>query len=220
MRLNCDAILFDLDGTLVDTAADLAAALNAALGPLGRRTFTPDETKPLIGGGLPNLVTQGLEASGGMPAPAEFDAAVKRAYDRYGAHYADESRPFPGVAATLGALQGAFKMGVCTNKPEQFSRKILAALGLGPFLPVVVGGDTLPVKKPDPKMAVAVMERLGATAARSVLVGDSATDVKLGRSAGIRVVLVAGGYTTVPASELGADVVIGSFAELRAVVGR
>ena len=220
MRLNCDAILFDLDGTLVDTAADLAAALNAALGPLGRRAFTAEQTKPLIGGGLPNLVTQGLEASGGMPAPAEFEAAVKRAYARYDTHYADASRPCPGVAATLGALQGAFKMGVCTNKPEQFSRKILTALGLAPYLPVVVGGDTLPVKKPDPKMAFAVMERLGATPARSVLVGDSVTDVRLARNAGIPVVLVAGGYTTVPASELGADAVVGGFAELPGLLRR
>ena len=221
MRLSCDAILFDLDGTLVDTAADLAAALNAAIGPLGRRVMSPADTKAMIGGGLPQLVRLGLESSGGMPEQDVFDAAVKRAFDRYDAHYADESRPFPGVIDTLKRLKTAgVKMGVCTNKPAAFSAKILAALGLTPYLPVLVGGDSLPVKKPDPKMAFAVMERLGATAAQCVLVGDSETDVKLARNAAIPVILVRGGYTTIPVEQLGADAIVGGFAELPATLGR
>lgn len=221
MRLSCDAILFDLDGTLVDTAADLAAALNAAIGPLGRRVMSPVDAKAMIGGGLPQLVRLGLESSGGMPELDVFDAAVKRAFDRYDAHYADESRPFPGVIDTLKRLKTAgVKMGVCTNKPAGFSAKILAALGLTPYLPVLVGGDSLPVKKPDPKMAFAVMERLGATAAQCVLVGDSETDVKLARNAAIPVILVRGGYTTIPVEQLGADAVVGGFAELPATLGR
>ncbi len=221
MRLSCDAILFDLDGTLVDTAADLAAALNAAIGPLGRRVMSPADARAMIGGGLPQLVRLGLESSGGMPGAPEFDAAVQRAFDRYDARYADESRPFPGVIDTLKRLKTAgVKMGVCTNKPAAFSAKILAALGLTPYLPVLVGGDSLPVKKPDPKMAFAVMERLGATAAQCVLVGDSETDGKLARNAAIPVILVRGGYTTIPVEQLGADAIVGGFAELPATLGR
>lgn len=215
------AIVFDLDGTLVDTAADLAAATNDALGAAGRRRLEIAEVRVMIGGGFPNLIDQALRATGGPLAGDPFDGVVARARAHYGAHVADLSRPYPGVVETLAALAGGgFRMGVCTNKPAEPSERILEKLGLAEHLPVVVGGDSLPVLKPDPATLLEVLDRLGAQPSAGVLVGDSATDVTLGRAAGVPVIVVAGGYGGEPAEALGGDAVINHFDELAAALAR
>lgn len=216
-----NAIVFDLDGTLVDTAADLAAATNEALVAIGRRPVRIDEIRGMIGGGFPNLIDQGLRATGGPLGGEEFEEVVRHARSYYGAHVADLSQPFPGVTETLIALAAdETRMGVCTNKPAEPTRMILDQLGLARYLPVVVAGDTLPVMKPDPAMLLAVLDGLEAHAGDAVLVGDSATDVALGRAAGVRVILVAGGYTTDPVETLGGDATINGFADLAAALAR
>lgn len=210
------AILFDLDGTLVDTAADLAWALNQVLAGLGLGPVAEADVRAMIGGGIANLVSQGLEATGGRVGDTEFGRLTAGCKSLYNDHVADRSRPYPGVAEALPALaEAGIGMGVCTNKPEGASRRLLAELALDAWLPVIVGGDTLPVRKPDPLMARAVMVRLGATEDSAVLVGDSATDVILARAAGVPVVLVDYGYAQEPVKTMGADGVISSFAELR-----
>ena len=212
-------ILFDLDGTLVDTAADLAWALNQVLSSIGRDPLSEASVRTMIGGGIANLVSQGLEATGGAVGAAEFTLLTTNCKALYSDHVADRSRPYPGVADALPDLAKAgFGMGVCTNKPESASRRLLSALALDVWLPVVVGGDTLPVRKPDPAVARAVMERLGATEQTAVLVGDSVTDVALARAAGIPVVLVSYGYAEEPIKDMGADAVISNFAELNALL--
>ncbi|MDA1131682.1 MAG: phosphoglycolate phosphatase [Proteobacteria bacterium] len=209
------SILFDLDGTLVDTAADLAWALNQCLGEIGRRAVSQVEVRLMIGGGIAQLVSLGLEATGGPLAAPEQDRLTGHCKRLYEAHVADRSQPFPGVAEALPVLaEAGFAMGVCTNKPEEASRRLLSALGLGQWIAVIVGGDTLRMRKPDPAMAHAVVERLGAPPDTAVLVGDSATDVTLARAAGIPVILVDYGYSAEPAHALGGDAVISSFAEL------
>lgn len=212
-------ILFDLDGTLVDTAADLAWALNQALSSIDRGPLSEADVCAMIGGGIANLVSQGLEATGGAVGADEFTLLTTNCKTLYSDHVADRSRPYPGVSDALPALAKAgFGMGVCTNKPESASRRLLSALALDIWLPVVVGGDTLPVRKPDPAVARAVIERLGGTEQTVVLVGDSGTDVALARATGIPVVLVDYGYAEAPVKDLGADAVISNFAELSALL--
>ncbi|MSP20887.1 MAG: phosphoglycolate phosphatase [Alphaproteobacteria bacterium] len=210
-----EAVVFDLDGTLVDTAGDLAGALNRALKTLGRAAVPIEAVKSLIGGGFPNLIAKGLEATGGALPPEKFDEFCKVARDDYEAHVADTSKLYPGVAEALRGLgQRGCKMGVCTNKPAGPSRKLLIALNIDKYLPVLVGGDSLPVKKPHPKMAQEVLKKLGVEANHAVLVGDSETDLKLARAAKMTVILVEGGYSDKPVKTLGADLVIRSMAQL------
>lgn len=208
-------LLFDLDGTLVDTAADLAAALNHGLAKIGRPPADVAAVRGMIGGGFANLVARGLEATGGPASDDDHAAAAAAALPYYEAHVADRSTAYPGVAAALEAFAGrGMAMAVCTNKPSRASADLLAALGLDRWLKVLVGGDTLPVKKPDPEMAFEALRRLGAAADGAVLVGDSATDVALARAAGLPVILVRGGYTDEPPETLGADAVVDGFAAL------
>jgi phosphoglycolate phosphatase len=201
---------------LVDTAEDLCAALNRALKSVGRPPVTVQQVRGMIGGGLPNLILKGLEATGGPIPTAQYDEIVKNARLDYEEHVADNSKAYPGVLDALrGLAQRGTKMGVCTNKPTAASKRLLAALGLDKYLPVVVGGDSLPVKKPHPQMAREVLKKLGGIEPEAaVLVGDSETDVKLARAANLPVILVEGGYTEVAAKTLGADLVIRSFAQL------
>ncbi len=216
MQFPGDAVLFDLDGTLVDTAEDLCGALNRALKSVGRPPVTVQQVRGMIGGGLPNLVMKGLEATGGRIQGARFDELVKNARADYEEHVADKSKPYPGVLEALrGLAQRGCKMGVCTNKPTAASKKLLAALGLSKYLTVVVGGDSLPVKKPHPQMARELLKILGDIEPEAaVLVGDSETDVKLARAAGLPVILVEGGYSEIAAKDLGADLVICGFPQL------
>ena len=210
-----NAIVFDLDGTLVDTAADLAAATNQALAPIGRRRLSVEEVRGMIGGGFPNLIDQGLRATDGPLEGKAFEDVVASARAYYTAHVADLSRAYPGVTEALAAFaENGVKMGVCTNKPAEPSQAILDQLGLGPYLPILVGGDTLPVMKPDPAMLGAVLDGLGAGVPSAVLVGDSETDVALARAAGVPVILVEGGYTPAPIETLGADRVVNDFSEI------
>ena len=215
MRFPGDAVLFDLDGTLVDTAEDLCGALNKALKALGRPPVAVQAVKGMIGGGFPNLVKRGLEATGGPLPEPQFSEVVATARADYEENVAVRSKPYPGVLEALRSLnQRGTKMGVCTNKPAAASRKLLAALGIEKYMSVIVGGDSLPVKKPHPQMAREVLKKLGVGVEGAVLVGDSETDVKLARAAGLAVILVEGGYSDKAAKDLGADLVIRSFAQL------
>jgi len=214
-----DAVVFDLDGTLVDSAPDLHAHLNALLAELGRPGLALAEIRPLIGDGARALLQRGLAASGGLPAGADLEALFLEFVTRYTARPVRFGAVYEGVAAVLDALhaEGA-RLGVCTNKPQVPSERVLAALGLERYFPVVIGGDRLAVRKPDPGHLRAVLERLGARPARAVMVGDSATDLLTARAAGVACVLVSFGYTPVPAAELGADRVIDHMAALPAAL--
>ena len=209
------AILFDLDGTLVDTAADLGWALNQVLGDIGRGPLSIEEVRGMIGGGIVALVALGLEATGGPVEESQLEDMASKCKVLYNEHIADQSLPYPGVPETLPILAGmGVRMGVCTNKPESASRKLLSELGIDSWLPVVIGGDSLPVRKPDPQMANAVMNQLGISKEQAVLVGDSITDVELARGAGLPVILVSYGFSNDPIDSLGADKIITDFSML------
>ena len=210
-----EAVVFDLDGTLVDTAPDILAYLNEMLAELERPGLDLADIRPMIGDGVKSLMLRGLEASGGLPEGLDFDALFKRYLARYTADPARHSRPFEGVIEALDAFRDAgIKMGVCTNKPQAPTDSLLAKLDLARYFPSVIGGDALAVKKPDPIHLLTVLDQLDTKPEQAVLVGDSETDLKTARAAGIPCILVSFGYTKSPAVDLGADHVIDHYDDL------
>jgi phosphoglycolate phosphatase len=214
------AVVFDLDGTLIDSAQDLCAALNRLLGELGRAPLTVAAVTPMIGDGSLMLLRRALTATGDVPEGADFDAL----WDRFMVHYkatAADARLYPGARETLDGLAAhGIKLGLCTNKPEAPTRQILAALGLEALFGAVAGGDSLDVRKPDPEHLRWVLRAIGASAEESAMVGDNEHDIDVGRAAGLaRVVAVSYGYARRPVQSLGADVVIDGLDALPAALG-
>ncbi len=215
MRTRFDAVVFDLDGTLADTAPDLHGTLNTILTELGRPALPLAAVRPMIGDGAKALLLRGLEASGGLPASPSLDELYADFLTRYTADPARLSTPFPGLTDVLQDFSRAgIDMGVCTNKPQLATERLLAALDLARWFRSVIGGDVLATKKPDPAPLHAVLAALGSTPERAVMVGDSQNDLLTARAAGVPCVLVTFGYTVQPVETLGADRLIDSFAEL------
>ena len=209
------AVLFDLDGTLVDTAPDLTHALNWVLAQENCAPVSLDEVRHMVGKGARHLMRQALQAAGLPPTDEKLDALLPVFLDHYGAHIADDSRLFPGVRDVVEELAAAgVKLAVCTNKPEKLSRDLLGALGVDGLFPTIVGGDSLDRRKPDPEHIFETLRRMGASAKDAVMVGDSINDIAAARDAGVPVIAVTFGYTDTPVVELGADLVIEDFAEL------
>lgn len=203
---------FDLDGTLLDTLGDLAAAVNHTLAQMDRAPLTTDAVRPMIGRGAKHMLEEGLRASGGVP-----DGAVERLYPEllrfYEAHIAVHSRPFPGVTAALDRLDAlGVRTAVVTNKAEHLARVLLAEFDLADRMATIIGGDTLGVRKPSPEPIHAMVEQCGC--GRAAFVGDSIYDVMAAKNAGVPSVAVSFGFLDRPAGELGADHVIDHFDEL------
>ncbi len=208
------AALFDLDGTLVDTAPDLAAAANRMLAELGRPPLGEDGIRDYIGKGVVNLVERCFEATGGG-AEEERRHALTVFERHYLAGIADRSRPYPGVMDGLGALERAgIAMGCVTNKAGRFTEPLLERTGLRRFFGVVVSGDTIERKKPHADPMLYAAGKLGASPFETLVVGDSLNDVQSARAAGCAVVVVPYGYREGLALEdLGADAVVASVEE-------
>jgi phosphoglycolate phosphatase len=210
-------VVFDLDGTLVDTAPDLIDTLNALLRRQGMATVPFDEARRFIGGGARLLIERGLMAHGRACGPDEIDRLYAVYVEDYAARIADLSRPFPGLEDALDTLAGqGCRFAVCTNKLERLSVRLLEALGLASRFPVICGQDTFPMMKPDPRVLLATVAAAGGTPAAALMVGDSGTDIATARAAGIPVVAVDFGYTEVPVTRLGPDRVISHYADLPA----
>jgi phosphoglycolate phosphatase len=208
-------ILCDLDGTLVDSAGDLAAALNRLLAAAGRRTLAQAEVRRLIGDGTRVLVERGFTATGAALAPVALDDALARFMADYSAHALETTRPYPGVVETLERLRAAGAvLGICTNKPEGPTRTLLDALALSHFFAGVSAGDSAATRKPDPGHVRDALARIGADPARSVMVGDSEHDVHAGRAAGLATIAVTYGYARLPYRTLGATRLIDRFSDL------
>lgn len=210
------ALLLDLDGTLVDSAPDLAGALNQLRAEQGLTALALDDIKAMVGDGVAKLVERGLPPA---TQPAEFDRLVDRYVALYHERQTALTRPFPGVVETLQALNAAgWRLAVCTNKPEAPSREILAAFGLDRLIAAVGGGDSFADRKPAAGHLLATLDRMAAPPEAAVMVGDSPNDVLSARRAGLPVIVVGYGYSRVPPAELGADAVIEHFAELPAAL--
>ena len=208
------AVIFDLDGTLVDTAPDLMRATNHVLEGLGRRAISMDEVRVFVGHGARALLTRGLTATGGLPENYDVEPDYQRFVEFYSGNIADGSEPFPGVVRLLERLRSeGFGLGVCTNKLEGLSVQLLDALDLSRHFGSVVGPDTLGVAKPDPRPFREAVARLGLVAPRAIMIGDSETDVLTARNAGVPVIGVPFGYTPRHVSEFGPDRMISHFDE-------
>ncbi len=214
-------VVFDLDGTLVDTAPDLVATLNTIFAREGLPPVTYEAARNMVGGGARLMVERGLAAERRTLPAAEVDRLCRDFIDHYAAHIADRSRPFPGLEAALDELAAnGLSLIVCTNKLEWLSVRLLDALDLSKRFAVICGADTFGLKKPDPELLRRTLGRAGRRADRAVMVGDSANDIDMARAAGVPVVAVDFGYTEIPIGELSADRVISTFRDLpKAVLG-
>jgi phosphoglycolate phosphatase len=213
------ALIFDLDGTLVDTAPDLLGALNAVLAQIGRRPVTRADLRHLVGHGAHTMVREALAVTGGPLDEATSARLVNDCIAYYADHIADESRPFPGVVETLERFraEGA-RLGVLTNKPEELTDPLLGALDLRRYFDVVHGAGRFSYSKPDARVFHHVVDELGGPGAGAVMIGDSTTDYLTARAAKAPVILVTYGYTPDPAESLGADAVTDHFANLPKLV--
>jgi phosphoglycolate phosphatase len=213
------ALVFDLDGTLVDTAPDLLAALNAVLVREGRRAVDPDDLRHLVGHGARAMLAAAMKMTGVPAPPDRLEGLMDDFIAHYRLHIATESRPFPGVLSTLRALRdGGARLAVLTNKPQELADLLMPAVGLAGHFRAIHGAGKLDVVKPDARVFRHVVDEMGGAGDGAVMIGDSATDVATARAAGVPVILLSYGYTPVPADKLGADRVTDDFTNLPRLV--
>ena len=192
-------LIFDLDGTLVDTLPDIVAATNYMLGKLGRPHLSKSDVCRLVGLGARNLVVQAL----GFPSDLVADRGLHVFMEYYNLHLADTSRPFPGVEAVLRVARiRRVRMAVVTNKPERAAKSVLEELGLTGYFDYVIGGDTLGTRKPDPNAIYFLQKKTKIALEETILVGDSDIDARVGQAAGIATCLVSWGYGGVVKNDL------------------
>lgn len=213
------AIIFDLDGTLVDSARDLQDATNVLLSEQGLRPVSLDEVKSMIGDGAAKLVERAIVATGGDNT--RLPELVARFLKIYEGNASRHTQAYPGVPDTLKSLHGlGLALAVVTNKPYAATLEILEALGLRGFFGAVVGGDTLAERKPHPAPLLLALERLGVAPEAALMVGDNYHDAQAARAAGVRAFAVTYGYSHKPHAELGADRLIDAMPELLPVAER
>jgi phosphoglycolate phosphatase len=217
------AIVFDLDGTLVDSAASIARALNRLLAEEGRPLLTVDQVKMMVGDGAMSLLQEAYAETG----DALDREALAPVFPRYIDHLAKTPPApadlYPGVIATLAALKAdGFRLAVCTNKPTRATVQALRALGLteepNSLFRSVIAGDTLPQRKPAPEPVLAAIADLGARPDQAVMIGDTAYDINAARAADVLSIAVRYGYPRMPVEDLGADLIIDRFDELPAAL--
>ena len=208
-------VVFDLDGTLVDTAPDLAATLNVILVREGLPPVGYEAARNMVGGGARVMLERGLAAAGrDLPATA-VDVLTRDFVEHYAAHIADRSVPFPGAEVALDVLAArGYRLAVCTNKLEWLSVRLLDALGLSKRFAAICGADTFGISKPDPEILHRTIARAGAADGVAVMIGDSRIDIATARAANIPVVAVDFGYSDTPVATLAPDRIISRFAEL------
>jgi phosphoglycolate phosphatase len=213
-----DVVAFDLDGTLADTAPDLAAALNHALATLGRAALPADKVRHMVGHGGKALLRRGLAATG-EASEALVEQGFALFLELYGDHLCDGTRVYPELETALDALEArGVRLAVCTNKGELLSRRLVEALGWDGRFASIIGPETVGVRKPDPRPLHEAIARAGG--GRAAFVGDSITDADTARAARVPFVAVSFGYSDRPAAQLGADAVIHRYGELGSALER
>ncbi len=216
-----EALIFDLDGTLVDTAPDLLIATNHALSLIERKPVSMAQLRTYVGHGAMNLIEMGAKASGDAVDAATLKKLHAAFLEYYGENIAVSSMMFEGLEELIeqASLSG-LKLGVCTNKLERFSVKLLTELGMMAHFDAVVGGDTMPVMKPDPVPYHEVARRLGVDVQDTMMFGDSETDIRTAQNAGVPVIAVTFGYTAKPVASFNPTHVISHYDEAWPLVQR
>jgi phosphoglycolate phosphatase len=212
-------IVFDLDGTLVDTAPDLVDTLNVIFAREGFAPLPYETARNFVGGGAKAMIARGMEAERRVLPPAKLEQLFTDFIAYYSKHLADRSRPFPGLTEALDTLASrGWRFAVCTNKLERLSVLLLDKLKLGERFVVVCGQDTFGVQKPDPEILRRTIAAAGGTLRSTVMIGDSITDIRTARAAGVPIIAVDFGYSEHPIAEFGPDRIISHFAELPASI--
>lgn len=207
-----DIVGFDLDGTLIDTSGDLAAAVNHAIGTIGRPPFPAAAIHPFVGKGAKIMLARALDASGGYDAET-LDSLLPILLDHYEQNLAIHSVPYPGLLDAMDALTDAgVKLAICTNKAERFTIPLMQQIGLSDRFAAIVGGDTVGVAKPDPAPIHEMIARAGG--GRTIFIGDTINDIAGARNAGLANIAVGFGFLDGPVENLDADAVIDHFDEL------
>ena len=212
-------VVFDLDGTLVDTAPDLIGALNYILDREGMPPVPLHSARNMIGAGVRKLIERGLELEGREASPSDITRLTDDFVAYYAEHIADGSRPFEGLETALDdLLTRGYHFAVCTNKLEWLSKLLLDRLGLSARFAAICGADTFGVSKPDPAILRQTVARAGGDIASAIMVGDAGTDIGVARRAGVPVIGVSFGYTEVPIADLEPDRLIHHMNELPSAV--
>lgn len=212
-------IVFDLDGTLIDTAPDLVDTLNAIFAREGLPKVPFATARNLIGGGARTMIARGIEADGVALAPARLDRLFADFLTHYTEHIADRSQPFPGLTEALDVLAAkGCRFAVCTNKFERLSILLLTKLGLAGRFATICGQDTFGVQKPDPEVLRRTIAAAGGDLRNAIMIGDSITDIRTARAAEVPVIAVDFGYSERPVSEFEPDRIIGHFNQLPAAI--
>lgn len=212
-------IVFDLDGTLIDTAPDLIDTLNVVFAREGLPPVAYETARNLIGGGAKAMIARGIEAEGRTIAPAKRELMFTDFIAHYTAHVADRSQPFPGLIDALDALAARdCRFAVCTNKLEGLSVLLLEKLKLADRFEAICGQDTFRIQKPNPEILRRTIAAAGGSLQQTIMIGDSATDIDTARAAGVPVIAVDFGYSERPVSEYRPDRVISHFDQLPAAV--
>ena len=212
-------LVFDLDGTLVDTAPDLAAAANHVLARAGLAPINAKEILPFVGHGAMKMIEQALAAHGQAASPSDLREHFDIFIAHYSANIAAMSRPYPGVTEALTSFQqqGA-TLAVCTNKTEVHARALLDELDMSKHFAALTGGDSLGVSKPNPKHLTGTIDLAKGSVKRAIMIGDSETDIRTAQAAGIPVIAVNFGYSVEPVSSFAPDVIIGHYDELHQAI--
>jgi phosphoglycolate phosphatase len=210
-----EALVFDLDGTLIDSAPDVCASVNRVLKTRGRRELILNEAKDMVGWGGRVLVEKALAATGDPGSEDEIDDVLQGFLESYAEHPAELTVVFPGAIEALEVFKSeGVKLAICTNKPTATTPPVLEALGLDGYFDVVSCGDAVPHKKPDGRHVLLVVEQLGGTVDTAAMVGDSENDIHAAIDAGVRSVCVTFGYAHMPLEEIGAGALIDRFEDL------
>jgi phosphoglycolate phosphatase len=214
-------VVFDLDGTLIDTAPDLIRSTNHVLEQAGYARVTPEFIRPIISFGTREMLRAGIRAHGETPTDDHLDRLFEALIDHYSENIAVESRPFPGLTEVLTRLRAdGARIAICTNKREGLTRQLLDALDLAHHFDAITGRDTFPVHKPDPNHLLGAIRRAGGQREHAVMVGDSSTDVHTAKAAHVPVVGVTFGYTETPVDKLHCDAVISHYDEFLDALAR
>ena len=209
------AILFDLDGTLVDTAPDLIATLNHLLAAENCPPAPADLMRTMISLGARAMIVKGFELAQKPRTDEQLDELFTRFIAHYADHIAVNSRPFPGVIDTLEQLlERGTPLGVCTNKPADLSKKLLKSLNMDHYFNAIIGVDTLLVKKPHPGHILGTIEALGGSHDHAIMIGDSETDIKAAKAANVPVIALDFGYSLEPVANFHPDAIVSSYDEL------